>query len=118
MIEISAKPLAALLADLLFLALRSGDAALADHAAEVLGRTSGGYNRRLVAEAARCRNSTRDRLRALAVLERVAHLSGPDEWLDVSVLAARDKNPAVRHAAARCLVHCGPGVRGVATENG
>jgi hypothetical protein len=96
-----------LVTDLLFHAMRVSDPATNEHAAEILSRTGPGLARRLVREAARKANSPAHRLRVLAVVARLGHLSGPGDWLDLSLPAA-DKNPEIRAAAARCLVRHSP----------
>jgi hypothetical protein len=42
---------------------------------------------------------------ALAVIERIGQLSGADDWMDLSILAA-DPNEQIRAAAGRCLTGC------------
>lgn len=106
MTDLAAKPRQQVFLDLLFHALRVKDARLNEHAAEVFRRLDTDTVRRLVLEAAHKRNSSAHRLRVLAVIEGVGQLSGVDDWLDLNVIAA-DKNPQIRHAAARCLVRHG-----------
>jgi hypothetical protein len=96
-----------LVTDLLFHAMRVSDPATSEHAAEILSRTRPELARRLVREAARKANSPAYRLRVLAVVARRGRLSGPDDWLDLGLLAA-DKDPEIRAAAARCLVRHSP----------
>src|SRR5213596_925930 len=96
-----------LVVDLLFLSLKVKNAALNEHAAEVLRRTGPELTRRLVLEAASRKNSLGYRLRLLGVVERIGELSGVDDWVDLNLLAA-DKNPQIRHAAAGCLAAHSP----------
>ena len=105
MIDLSTKNRQQVLMELLFLALKDNKAALNERAAYVLGQSGTGPVRRLVLEAASPRNGLPHRLRLLAVIERVGQLSGPNDWMDLSVLAA-DDNPHLRAAAGRCLARC------------
>lgn len=107
MSDIGTKPRGQLVIDLLFHALRVNDRAVNAHAAEVFRRSGPELARRLVLEAASRRNTLRHRLRVLGVIERVGRLSGPDDWLDLNVLAA-DRNPQIRDAAGRCLARHSP----------
>lgn len=106
MSDLATKPRQQVVIDLLFHALRVKDAALNEHAAEVFCRLDTDTVRRLVLEAAWKRNSPAYRLRVLGVIERVEQLSGPDDWLELNIIAA-DRNPKIRHAAMRCLVRHG-----------
>ncbi len=107
MSDVATKSRTQLVIDLLFHALRVSDRAINEQAAEVFRRTGPELSRRLVLEAASKKNSVPHRLRVLGVIERVGRLSGPDDWLDLSMLAA-EKNPQIRDAAARCLARHSP----------
>jgi hypothetical protein len=91
--------------DVLFGALRVADAALNRNAALVLSQLGCDPVPRLLAEATRRTNRVPHRLRALAVVERIGQLSGADDWMDLSILAA-DPNEQIRAAAGRCLTGC------------
>jgi hypothetical protein len=91
--------------DVLFHGLRVADAALNADAALVLSQLSVDAVRRLVLVAAQPKNKVAHRLRALTVVERIGCLSGPDDWMDLTILAV-DSNVHIRAAAGRCLATC------------
>ncbi len=91
--------------DVLFHALRVTDTELNKNAAFLLTQMSIAPVRRLVLGAARRKNRVPHRLRMLAVVERIGQLSGADDWMDLSILAA-DPNEQIRIAAGRCLMGC------------
>lgn len=105
--DVAAKSRTQLIIDMLFHALRVNDRVMNALAAEAFRQMGPELSRRLVLEAARKKNSLSHRLRVLGVIERVGQLSGPDDWLDLSLLAA-EKNPQIRDAAARCLARHSP----------
>jgi hypothetical protein len=108
MSDLSTKPRGQVVIDLMFHALKVKNAVLNAHATHLLGQLSGEPVSRMVREAAFRRNGVPYRLRLLGVIERVGSVPTADDWLLLSTLAA-DKNPQIRHAAARCLVRCPAG---------
>ncbi len=91
-----------LLLDLLMNGLRVREARLNEVASELLTRFGTLPARRLVAEAVREKNRPAHRLRALAVLARIADASGLDvlDVMDLNLLRFA-RNGSVREAAHR-----------------
>ncbi len=105
MSDLSAKTPWQVTIDLMFHALKVKNAALNAHAAHLLCQLKGPTVSRMVREAALRRNGAPYRLRLLGVIERVGSVPTTDDCLLLHTLAA-DKNPQIRHAAARCVVRC------------
>lgn len=103
MADLSMKAVPALVLDMLQHGLRVKDERLNAVATEILARQGSPAARWLILEAASRKNSLPHRLRLLAVIERIGQVPDPDDWFDLTVLAA-DKNPKLREAAGRCLV--------------
>lgn len=93
--------------DLMFHALKVSNAPLNACAADLLAQLGDESVGRMVREASLPKNGLAYRLRLLGVIERIGWVPTAADWLGLNVLAA-DKNPKIRAAATRCVVHCPP----------